>query len=608
MPLGPMNGDPQLRNSITVQSNGAKGELYASMAVFGGTKTPSVQLLGRDSMQPYNAGAHPWTTAAGAASTLVMFNYSSAPQTFYVAIASGGVLWQQKYQLAALETKTLDIGSLIATGAKDESGLVLPAAATAGVAQWFTPNFGQGAGRLLVSQPGIGLARNFGCQIMAVLGGTSSMLNNNVTIAAGTSGQMGPYQADCYLGRVGFCGGTYNMTAPWSTNWTSSNPSVASIPTPSGPTTATINGNTAGSAGITAAGINQEYNVEGQEWWCTAPPQQGTVTVYDPGPSNVSINPTSFIVGTAASFTITGNNLGTNCPTLSFPFPATYSLGSCTDQTVTGTLTASGAGSGDFTLSSGGFGGQGFLASPGQSQNTTSPPITAILPALKAMVLNPPVANDGDAIIATRPFTLQVQAYNPQTNQVITSLSGTVTVNWESGRGGESLPSQISLSGGVGTASVTLNTVNNTSQTRWYMLSTTYATWTSAINVWFQVFATDEGLVGQTTACGRVIQPQDHFVALPAGGLCGTSINLRSSPSSISQVAPVEDVGPWYPNSTATAGNPCVGPADPYWNTSGVPRAATASCSNGAGIDLADGTFSALGLTGNSTILWRFGQ
>ncbi len=271
-----------------------------------------------------------------------MFNYSSAPQTFYVAIASGGVLWQQKYQLAALETKTLDIGSLIATGAKDESGLVLPAAATAGVAQWFTPNFGQGAGRLLVSQPGIGLARNFGCQIMAVLGGTSSMLNNNVTIAAGTSGQMGPYQADCYLGRVGFCGGTYNMTAPWSTNWTSSNPSVASIPTPSGPTTATIDGNTAGSAGITAAGINQEYNVEGQEWWCTAPPQQGTVTVTPPTEVSITSSQTtvpmdsSGLSGVSTSITVTAQGS---------PSGGTYSWG-----TTSGNVTLTNASSATVTV------------------------------------------------------------------------------------------------------------------------------------------------------------------------------------------------------------------------------------------------------------------
>jgi hypothetical protein len=327
-----------------------------------------------------------------------MFNYSSAPQTFYVAIASGGVLWQQKYQLAALETKTLDIGSLIATGAKDESGLVLPAAATAGVAQWFTPNFGQGAGRLLVSQPSVALARNFGCQIMVVLGGTSSMPNNNVTIAAGSSGQMGPYQVDLYMGQIGFCGGTWNMTTRWPTNWTSSNPSVASIQTPAGPPTATINGNTAGSAGITAAGITEEYNYQplDLQWWCTAPPQEGTVTVYDPGPSNVSISPTSFIVGATppTAFTITGNNLGTNCPTLSFPFPASYSLSTpCQDQTITGTVTANGPGTGVLSLTAEGFNGQPFLPSPGQSQ-TAAGSQTLSASALQVSVTTADIVNN----------------------------------------------------------------------------------------------------------------------------------------------------------------------------------------------------------------------
>jgi len=332
VPLGPMNGDPQMRNSIAVQSNAAKGALYASMVVFGGTAVPSVQLLGRDSMQPYNGGAHPWTTATGAASTLVMFNYSIAPQTFFVAIASGGVLWQQKYQLAALETKTLDIGSLIATGAKDENGLVLPAAATAGVAQWFTPNFGQGAGRLLVSQPGIGLARSFGCQNMAVLGGTSSMPNNNVTVAAGSSGQMGPYQVGCYMGQVGFCGGTYAMTAPWSTNWTSSNPSVASIPTPSGPTTATINGNLAGSAGITAAGITQEYNYQplDLQWWCTAPPQTGTVTVVN---VTLTCGAPSLALGSPLSAAPQSSTSG-SCTAAGSPAGGTYSW-SASKSTIT---------------------------------------------------------------------------------------------------------------------------------------------------------------------------------------------------------------------------------------------------------------------------------
>jgi len=42
-----------------------------------------------------------------------------------------------------------------------------------------------------------------------------------------------------------------------------------------------------------------------------------------------------------------------------------------------------------------------------------------------------------------------------------------------------------------------------------------------------------------------------------------------------------------------------VGPDDPYWNTGGVPRAANDPCSsNGAGIDLSNGTGPDVGITG----------
>lgn len=176
---------------------------------------------------------------------------------------------------------------------------------------------------------------------------------------------------------------------------------------------------------------------------------------------------------------------------------------------------------------------------------------------------------------------------------------------------GETLPSQITLNGGVGTASVTLKAVNLTNQTRWYTASSTWGgTNANAINVWFQVIATREAYSTRATACGYHMQGADHFVALPYGlSLCGITVNLRASPVSASSVTAVQERGPWFPHSAPTEWNPCVGPPDPYWNTTGVPRAASAPCSsNGAGIDLAGGTYDDLGLAGNPVILWRFGQ
>jgi hypothetical protein len=97
-------------------------------------------------------------------------------------------------------------------------------------------------------------------------------------------------------------------------------------------------------------------------------------------------------------------------------------------------------------------------------------------------------------------------------------------------------------------------------------------------------------------------------VALPYGqALCSESVHLTHGTSQATTT--VLDVGPWCPHSVATQGNPCVCGADDYWLGSGVPYAQTHSCSsNGAGIDLADGTFQGLGLTGNAYIDWKFPQ
>ena len=140
-----------------------------------------------------------------------------------------------------------------------------------------------------------------------------------------------------------------------------------------------------------------------------------------------------------------------------------------------------------------------------------------------------------------------------------------------------------------------------------------------------QVYATREGLVGGTTANGHVIQPSDHFVALPSG----TALSPKGSGTYSVQVcgparcetAPVWDVGPWNTR-------------DNYWDANrneftdlpqGLPEAQAAyqsgyngghdqfgrSVSNPAGIDLADGTFYNVGLNDNGwvtvTYLWTGG-
>ncbi|GGM70153.1 hypothetical protein GCM10012275_45720 [Longimycelium tulufanense] len=124
----------------------------------------------------------------------------------------------------------------------------------------------------------------------------------------------------------------------------------------------------------------------------------------------------------------------------------------------------------------------------------------------------------------------------------------------------------------------------------------------------FRVHATREGLVGGTTANGHVIQPRDHFAALPSRrglsprGHGDYSVQVCAD-NGRCEWAPVWDVGPWNTR-------------DDYWNTPdiremwrdlphGKPQAQAAHMegyhggldqfgrvvTNPSGIDLADGTY-----------------
>ena len=139
----------------------------------------------------------------------------------------------------------------------------------------------------------------------------------------------------------------------------------------------------------------------------------------------------------------------------------------------------------------------------------------------------------------------------------------------------------------------------------------------------FRVFGHREGLVGHTTANGHVIQPEDFFVALPCfcalSSLGGNEFQVRLEYNGKSLVVPVWDVGPW--NVEDNYWDP---PSERTWSDlpQGLPQA-EAAYENGynggldgwgrtiqspAGIDIGDGAFHALGMTGsdwlNVTFLW----
>ena len=126
---------------------------------------------------------------------------------------------------------------------------------------------------------------------------------------------------------------------------------------------------------------------------------------------------------------------------------------------------------------------------------------------------------------------------------------------------------------------------------------------------YFSVTATVIGGIGNPIFCHNATYVSgDRFVALPASNVCDATVFVRKANNPLTVASStVKDQGPWFPHSTSTSGNPCVGPDDPYWNTGGVPRAATDPCStNQAGIDLSNGTGPDVGITSSGQVYWRF--
>lgn len=120
--------------------------------------------------------------------------------------------------------------------------------------------------------------------------------------------------------------------------------------------------------------------------------------------------------------------------------------------------------------------------------------------------------------------------------------------------------------------------------------------------VYFKVWATREGLVGETTASGHLIKAEDKFVALPSRKALRRIVEVRYLDRGIR--CPVLDVGP---HSIA----------DDYWNKGTRPLSESGKripeewghTKNKAGADLSDGLWDAFEIpreVGLVEIEWRF--
>jgi hypothetical protein len=112
------------------------------------------------------------------------------------------------------------------------------------------------------------------------------------------------------------------------------------------------------------------------------------------------------------------------------------------------------------------------------------------------------------------------------------------------------------------------------------------------------VKATREGLVGDRTASGYIIDTYVPFVSLPADAI-GRFVRVTNPENGKSVIAIVLDKGPW----NIADDNYVFGGKRPQAETgtdlSGRPT-------NGAGIDLGEKVYRQLGMTGNNQVSWEF--
>lgn len=114
-----------------------------------------------------------------------------------------------------------------------------------------------------------------------------------------------------------------------------------------------------------------------------------------------------------------------------------------------------------------------------------------------------------------------------------------------------------------------------------------------------RVKATREGLVGQRTASGYVIDRVVPFVALPCESVLREFVRVSNPVNEKSTLAVVLDVGPFNEHDAAYV----LGGARPAAERG---ESVSGQGTNGAGIDLGEAVWNALGMTDNTDVDWEF--
>ncbi len=114
-----------------------------------------------------------------------------------------------------------------------------------------------------------------------------------------------------------------------------------------------------------------------------------------------------------------------------------------------------------------------------------------------------------------------------------------------------------------------------------------------------RVKATREGLIGQRTASGYVIDRVVPFVSLPSTSALGQFVRLTNPANQRTTLAIVLDVGPWNEHDNDYVWHGQRPDAERGVDTRG-------RTTNGAGIDLSEQVWNRLGMVDNSDVEWSF--
>ena len=113
------------------------------------------------------------------------------------------------------------------------------------------------------------------------------------------------------------------------------------------------------------------------------------------------------------------------------------------------------------------------------------------------------------------------------------------------------------------------------------------------------VTATREGLVGKPTATGWIIDTTTPFVALPSRKALHKQVKVTNPETGLSCIATVLDIGPWNVQDDDYVFGGARPAAESGHSVSG-------QGTNGAGIDLGEAVWKAIGMTDNGPVEWEF--